>query len=262
MEFHQQKLENFCRFCKQEGLSNPRKKNSFENIVRLQHPNVEIDFENEDPSVFPMLCCGSCSTKLNSWFRDFNNYEKFVKKKGKMHDGKPFSTNRAIIPSNNILSGLPCSMDQDCNVCSYLQPTSEVDSGPSPSKVTRMSPSAIVSPSDKVTKKSKIKQSPKAGLASIKLDFEKGSTGPQGKILFKQPSPYKIYSESKENKAFDIQDCVETDQANILKCQFCNRFPSDPVMSKVCGHIFCKICFVNFKSSVKSSCPILEYSDK
>ena len=67
---------------------------------------------------------------------------------------------------------------------------------------------------------------------------------------------YKIYSETTDTKSYDIKDCSDTDKANILKCQVCFKFPSDPVMSKKCGHIFCKTCFINFKASVKTSiCP-------
>ena len=119
-----------------------------------------------------------------------------------------------------------------------------------------MSPTAVVSPSDKLTKQSKARQGPGAGLASIKIDFEKGVTEPSGEVVFKEPVSYKIYSETKEMKSFDIKDCVEPDQAILLMCQLCQRFPSVPVMSSVCGHIFCKPCFVNFKTGVKTSiCP-------
>ena len=58
-----------------------------------------------------------------------------------------------------------------------------------------MSPVAVVYPSDKIFKKqAKARQSVKIGLASVKLDFEKGVVI-SGKVAFKEPAPFKIFSE-------------------------------------------------------------------
>ena len=90
-----------------------------------------------------------------------------------------------------------------------------------------MSPVAIVSPSDKVNKKQvKARQSAKIGLASVKLDFEKGSVA-SGNVEFKEPVSFKIFSESKESKSYDIQDTIASDVQSVwphllqaLLCEF------------------------------------------
>ena len=63
-----------------------------------------------------------------------------------------------------------------------------------------MSPVAVVSPSDEKKKKQvKARQSVKAGLASVKLDFEKGVQD-FGNVTFKEPSIFKIFTESRDAK--------------------------------------------------------------
>ena len=174
MDFHDQKLNIFCRLCKEEiaDSSKRRRKLTLEKNLKLQHPDIEIDLENEDPIVFPQFTCPNCRNKCECWYKDFTKYKANVRKKGKKYVAPPFATNRAKATAENVISGLPCTQQDDCQVCSFLQPGQEIDSGPSPSKITRMSPTAVISPSDKLKKRSKSKQSKTAALPSIKLDFE------------------------------------------------------------------------------------------
>ena len=115
-------------------------------------------------------------------------------------------------------------LDEECKVCSLVQIDQDLVTGPSPSKISKLSHTTVVSPSDKMTKKSKRKQTSTAGLASVRLDFEKGLRMIQDVVEFKEPVAHKIYSETKEKKAFDIQYCVEADHANLLKCQLYQNF--------------------------------------
>ena len=81
-------------------------------------------------------------------------YEKNIKKKGKSFVPPPFKTARVNVPVEDIISGMPCDGGEACVVCKFVQPAPELDPGPSPSpsKITKMSPMAIVSPSDKINK--------------------------------------------------------------------------------------------------------------
>ena len=90
----------------------------------------------------------------------------------------------------------------------------------------------------------------------MKLAFQKGERMPSGEVILREPETVKIFTETQRNKSFDIEQCVEKDQAKLLACKLCKRFSSFPVMSSVCGHIFCDTCFTNFKSSVQTTiCP-------
>ena len=97
---------------------------------------------------------------------------------------------------------------------------------------------------------------PTAGLVSVKLDFQKGHRKPSGEIEMQEPETIKVYREIKRLKSIPVENCVESDQARLLMCNLCKRFPFKPVSSNVCGHIFCRQCYQNFISSVPTTiCP-------
>ena len=261
MDLHLLKLNKFCRLCKNilgiEEEKKKRNKVSVLEILKLQYPELEdFSFDNEDPNKFPGYICFSCHNKSSKWKADYSKHKNKMSRKP-VSSREPFHSNREIVALNSVTSGFVCSRNSDCQVCSLvtLNPSEEV--GPSPSKILRISEVAQVSPGDKIDpKKKKSKNPPKAGLASVKLDFQKGVRGPAGELIFQEPETVKVYTETKKSRSYSIDQCKERDQASLLSCRFCKRFSSTPVMSTVCNQIFCDSCFINFKSGLNTSiCP-------
>jgi hypothetical protein len=261
MDFHLLKINSFCRFCK-ELIDIKRTKGCVSNILNLQNPDLgELDFGNEDPKKFPSHMCSSCYAKCKRWK---TAYDKHSANMGRRSADKreAFTQNTlSVITQNEISTGLVCSSNQECRVCSHVQPGLEI--GPSPSKILRISETASVSPRDKLDpKKRRSDHPPNAGLVSVKIDFQKGRLSASGEVEFQEPETFKIYTETKKSKSYSLEDCQESDQARIFSCKICRRFPSIPVMSSVCGHIFCQACFLNFKSSIQTTiCPGIGAAD-
>ena len=257
MVLHLPKLEKLCRFCKcllTEEKQN-RTKQSVCLVLQLQYPDTfgDLDLDKEDPQVFPPYMCSKCYKKCTNWKTGYDRHKTKMRKKSA---SEPFVTNIAMIGEDEISTGLVCTEDHDCLVCSLVLPAEQLV-GPSPSKILQISEVATVSPRDKSDPK--IKKSalrPTAGLVSVKLDFQKGHRRPSGEIEMQEPETIKIFTETKRLKSFPIENCVESDQARLLMCKLCKRFPSKPVISTICGHIFCAQCYHNFKSAVPTTiCP-------
>ena len=139
--------------------------------------------------------------------------------------------NKSILFEDNTM-GLVCTSDAYCKVCSLVTPDLEI--GPSPSKILKVTDVSSLSPRDKLDpKKKKSTHPPNAGLVSTRIDFMKGHREPSGQVEFQQPESIKIYTETKRSRSFKIQQCVEKDQARLLMCQLCRHFSSVPIISRV-----------------------------
>ena len=76
MDFHLQKLNRFCRFCKNViADSRQRKKEAVLETLKLQYPEVNISLEDEDPDQFPLLICGPCFSKCSNWKSNYNKHK-------------------------------------------------------------------------------------------------------------------------------------------------------------------------------------------
>ena len=262
MELHQLKLNHFCRFCKNllgDMTGRARGKNSVSHILHEQYPELVFDLNQEDAHQFPDQICSACYGKCNNWKYKYDKHKSKESRKP-AEKREPFQSNKslAIVPLQDLTTGLSCSDDPVCKVCSLVLPHLQLEPeiGPSPSKILRTEVPQV-SPRDKVDPKvKKSNHPPTAGLVSMKLAFQKGTRLPSGEVIMGEPETVKIFTETQKNKSFEIEQCVEKDQAKLLSCKLCKRFSSSPVMSTVCNHIFCETCFTHFKSSIQSTiCP-------
>ena len=83
MDLHLEKLNKFCRLCKNFlSDSQNRSKNCVVEVLKLQHPDLEgLDFSNEDPSEFPSWICLLCYAKCNRWKIAFDKHKEKNRRK-------------------------------------------------------------------------------------------------------------------------------------------------------------------------------------
>ena len=258
---HQVRLNSMCRICTTVVPDHIRtfSKHTIEDIIKVLYKDKEIsDFSCDDDNSHSKKICCTCHSKFIRLKNNYDAYKVKLRKKSLFENDHPFQS-KATIPETIDIKFV-CTEDNSCPVCVLQGPPIKMDMEyeESPSKKIKIDDEPKMSPRDKFDpKKAKRNQKPTVGNLSMKFGLEKGFIDSEGKVKHKDQETTKIYID-KNN--FHINDCVDKPQAEIFACQICRRFPKNPVCAtKVCGHIFCKGCFQNFKKNVNTSqCPLPE----
>ena len=137
MDLHLEKLNKFCRLCKNfRSDSKNRSKHCVVEVLKLQHPDLEgLDFSNEDPSEFPSWICLLCYAKCNRWKIAFDKHKEKNRRKP-VDKREAFEPSTETVSRDEIETGLVCTHSPECKACSLIVP--ELEIGPSPSKILKI----------------------------------------------------------------------------------------------------------------------------
>ena len=241
-EVHLERLQLFCRLCefKVEGLNRS---------CRLVSGEVKAvygeDLSNDNEAIHSGNICNSCYQKLK---RGKDLKVKWNKKKL-----GPFKI-PAGLPSK-VPAGIICGQpEENCKVCSLEVPLDQSAFLvpiilPSPSKIVRLDPLPVLSPSDKGKRgRSQSSDSAMKARKSLHVKVSESPLQTQGETDIK-----KFYV---SETSYDLDRCQEPHIGEVFLCTLCSCVPKQLFWTKTCQHMFCRDCIINYRRATKSAkCP-------
>ena len=271
MERHKAYLKNRCRFC--EEVKDGWKCNLSSLKYVLEEAFGDYDTENDNEETDSSVVCRKCYKIAKKWEKEYQSFQLFKRKNPS--SSKEFSTNAQLpdsilSPVIHIDHGCPCEngvMDFSPDPSGSSSTSGQTATTPSttpgrqsvrpraeeectPSKLSKLSPAPLESPSDKLSKQQK-----RRGLMakkSIKYSFAKS-----------------IEAEAEEKKVYVASDSYEVERvcdfgvARFFLCTVCGNFPKDGKVNEKCMHFYCEACLDNFKDTIDTTkCPAASDADE
>ena len=256
-----------CRIC---GCTDAQKYMHIDTVKEIiEEAYEDVDITTEKVETHSQKVCNKCYQKLKGWSKDYDKFKSF-KKKNKNSD-KVFSSNWALPPWSehpviHLVSGCPCGAQESSESDSdraaarssgTTDHDQDFDGGTTPSKIAKLTPVPMVSPSDKLTARQSRKHVP-ANL-SVKFGYAQASEDEAGNVVMSEERVEKVYV-SKDS--FEVERLDNIEVARFYLCQICGQFPRHGQVNLQCNHFFCQTCIENFKEKIKTTkCPAVDQDE-